>query len=62
MCSERDAFTIRPEHDIKRGEWKYSVEGHTPDGTWLTVVFSFKEVNRVFLITVFSVEAKRRTT
>jgi hypothetical protein len=49
-----------PEHDIRQGEWKYSIEGHTPDGIWLVVVFSFKEVDRAFLITVFSVETRRR--
>ena len=49
-----------PEHDIRQGEWKYSIEGHTPDGIWLVVVFSFKEVDRAFLITVFSVETKNR--
>ena len=51
-----------PECDVKTGEWKYNVEGHTPDGTWLAVVLCFKEVNKVFLITVFSVEVKRRRT
>lgn len=49
-----------PEPDIKTGEWKYKVEGHTPDGTWLAIVFCFKEVDRAFLITVFSVESRRR--
>jgi hypothetical protein len=50
-----------PEKDIKTGEWKYTVEGYTPDGTWLAIVFSFKQVNEAYLITVFSVGAKRRT-
>jgi hypothetical protein len=50
-----------PEHDVKTGEWKYKVEGHTPDGIWLAIVFCFKEINRAFLITVFSIEAKRRS-
>jgi hypothetical protein len=49
-----------PECDIKSGEWKYTVEGYAPDGTWLRIVFSFKQVNEAYLITVFSVEAKRR--
>jgi hypothetical protein len=50
-----------PEPDIKTGEWKYTIEGSAPDGTWLCVVFSFKYINVACLITVFSVEAKRRT-
>ena len=49
-----------PEHDIRKGEWKYSIEGHTADGIWLVVVFSFKQVDRAYLITVFSVKAKNR--
>lgn len=49
-----------PEHDISTGDWKYKVEGHTPDGIWLVIPFCFKEINRAFLITVFSVEARRR--
>jgi len=51
-----------PECDIKTGEWKYTVEGIAPDGTWLCIVFCFKQVDEAFLITVFSVEAKRRGT
>jgi len=51
-----------PEDDIKTGESKYRVEGHAPEGKWLVIVFSFKTVERVFLITVFSVESKRRAT
>jgi hypothetical protein len=49
-----------PESDIRTGEWKYKVEGHTPDGIWLNIVFCFKEINKAFLITVFSVEARRK--
>ena len=49
-----------PEHDTAHGEWKYSVEGHEPDGKWLVVVFSFKAVDTAFLITVFSIEARNR--
>lgn len=49
-----------PEQDIKTREWKYKVEGHTPDGIWLVIVFCFKEIDSAFLITVFSVSAKRR--
>ena len=49
-----------PECDIKTGEWKYTIEGYTVDGIWLAIVFSFKHVDRVYLITVFSIEAKKR--
>ena len=50
-----------PEHDIKTGEWKYRIEGYEPGGKWLVIVFSFKSVDRTFLITVFSVASKRKT-
>lgn len=49
-----------PECDIKTGEWKYTIEGLTADGIWLAVVFSFKHVDKAYLITVFSIEAKTR--
>jgi hypothetical protein len=49
-----------PEEDISTGEWKWRVEGSEPDGKWLVVVFSFKTVNSAFLITVYSVEARKR--
>lgn len=49
-----------PEHDVRKGHWKYSVEGHEPDGKWLVIVFCFKQVNEAYLITVFSVQAKSR--
>jgi len=49
-----------PEHDVRSGEWKYRVEGHELDGKWLAIVFSFKAVDTAFLITVFSVESRRR--
>ncbi len=51
-----------PEIDTKTGEWKYTVEGHEPDGKWLGIVFSFKSLDRAYLITVFSVESRRRTS
>lgn len=51
-----------PEHDIKTGEWKYSIEGYESGGKWLVVVFSFKTIARAFLITIFSVEERRRST
>ena len=43
-----------PERDIKTGEWKYTIEGCVPDGTKLAIVFSFKEIDRTYLITCFS--------
>ncbi|MBZ5562286.1 MAG: DUF4258 domain-containing protein [Acidobacteriia bacterium] len=49
-----------PEPDIKTGEWKYRVEGYEPGGKWLAIVFSFKSADVAFLITTFSLEAKRR--
>ena len=49
-----------PEHDVKTGDWKYSVEGHEPDGKRLVIVLCFRGVNRAYLITVFSVAAKAR--
>ena len=49
----------QPEHDVKTGHWKYSVEGNEPDGKWLVIVFCFRTIDRAFLITVFSVEAKQ---
>jgi len=50
-----------PECDIRTGEWKYTIEGYAPEGTCLAIVFSFKQVNEAYLITVFSVERKGRT-
>lgn len=50
-----------PEEDIKSGEWKYRVEGYEPGGKWIAVVFCFKAIDRAFLITVFSVESRRRS-
>ena len=49
-----------PEQDIKTGEWKYRVEGPEPGGKWMAVVFSFKTVNRAFLITIFSIASRSR--
>lgn len=48
-----------PEPDIKTREWKYRLEGYEPGGKWMAIVFSFKSLDRVFLITVFSIELKR---
>jgi hypothetical protein len=44
-----------PEHDVKTGEWKYTIEGRVPDGKQIGIVFSFKQVDTTYLITVFSV-------
>jgi hypothetical protein len=49
-----------PELDIRTGEWKYTIEGHAPEGIWLCIVFCFKRVDAAFLITVFSIASKRR--
>jgi hypothetical protein len=51
-----------PEPDIRTGEWKYTVEGHIEDGQWVKVVFCFKAEDKTFLITVFTVERRRRPT
>ena len=45
-----------PELDMRTGEWKWKIEGKEPGGLWLCIVFSFKSVNRAFLITVYSVK------
>lgn len=47
-----------PEFDIKFGEWNYKIEGHTPDGDWLVIVFSFEAADRAVFITAWTVEAK----
>ena len=49
-----------PEQNLKTGEWKYRVEGYEPDGKWIVVVFCFKTVNKIFLITVFSVKSRSK--
>jgi len=49
-----------PEFHVGSQEWNYRVEGHEPGGKWLAIVFSFKAVDTTFLITVFSVESKKR--
>ena len=49
-----------PEQDIKSGDWKYRVEGDSPDGIWLVITFCFRTFDRAFLITVFSVESRRK--
>jgi hypothetical protein len=47
-----------PEQDIKTGEWKYRIEGREAGGKWVAIIFSFKTIDRAFLITVFSIEAR----
>jgi len=49
-----------PEEDIKTGEWKYRIEGKTPEGVLIGIVFCFKQVNYALLITVFSLEGVLR--
>ena len=49
-----------PECDLKTGDWKYRVEGREVDGKWLAIVFCFRATDTAFLITVFSVEVKRK--
>lgn len=43
-----------PEVDIRWGNWKYRIEGSTPDGVHLAIVFCFLEMDEGFLITVFT--------
>jgi hypothetical protein len=50
------------EPDIKTGEWKYTVEGHETDGKWIKIVFSFRSIDTAILITIFSIESRRRIT
>jgi hypothetical protein len=47
-----------PEEDMRTGEWKYRIEGREPDGRLLGIIFSFKAINRAFLITVFSIRER----
>jgi hypothetical protein len=49
-----------PEFHVGSQEWNYRMEGHEPGGKWLAIVFSFKAVDTTFLITVFSVESKKK--
>lgn len=43
-----------PEIDVKTRDWKYRIEGKTPDDDRLAIVFCFKTVDTCFLITVFA--------
>jgi hypothetical protein len=49
-----------PEHDIRTGEWKYKIVGKEPEGREIAIVFSFKTIERVFLITVFGLESMKK--
>jgi hypothetical protein len=49
-----------PEFHTGCQEWNYRIEGHEPGGKWLAIIFSFKAVDRTFLVTVFSVESKKK--
>jgi hypothetical protein len=49
-----------PEFHVGSQEWNYRMEGHEPGGKWLAIIFSFKAVDTTFLITVFSVESKKK--
>jgi hypothetical protein len=44
-----------PELDVRFNDWTYRMEGSTPDGMRLAIVFCFKEQETGFLITVFSI-------
>jgi hypothetical protein len=47
-----------PELDIKTREWKWRVEGREPSGKWIAIILTFKTIESVFLITVFSVDIR----
>jgi len=42
-----------PEFDMKHGEWNYRLEGTSPDGLLIAVVFSLKDDDLAVLITLF---------
>jgi hypothetical protein len=66
--SIQDAFAVLdsgriygpPEPDIKTGEWKWRVEGQEPGGKWMAIVISFKTVDKIFLITIFSIQLRSK--
>ena len=49
-----------PEFHVGSQEWNYRVEGHEPGGKWLAIVFSFRTMDTTFLVTVFSIESKKK--
>jgi hypothetical protein len=61
MCFGLAVFQKHQSTTSELREWKYTIEGYAPDGTWLCIVFSLKYANVACLITVFSVVAKGRT-
>ena len=44
-----------PESDIRTGETKWRIQGREPSGKMIAIVFSFKAIDRAFLITVVSI-------
>lgn len=44
-----------PDRDIRTFEWKYKIEGKSIDGAEGAVIFSFREVDRAFLITIYEI-------
>ena len=54
---ERGTVYGEAEPDIKTGEWKYRIEGRTPDGDWVCVVFCFKSDSLAVLITAWASRA-----
>jgi hypothetical protein len=53
---ERGRIYKEPEYHVKTGEWNYRIEGQIPEGKCLGIVFSFKEIDSMFLITVFALK------
>ena len=49
-----------PEQDSNTAEWKYRIEGYEPGGKWMAIIFSFKTIKMVTLITIFSIQSRRR--
>ena len=49
-----------PEEDLRKGEWKYRIEGAEPGGKWIVIVFCFRRIDTVVLITIFSVETRKK--
>lgn len=48
------------EQDPKTGEWTYKVEGYETGEKYLVIVFTFKQVDTALLVTVYSLESRRR--
>jgi len=49
-----------PEQDSNTDEWKYRIEGYESGGKWMAIIFSFKTIKMVGLITIFSIHSRRR--